>query len=104
MRLLIAVAAVVSAAGLLAGAPEPGWAEPAGVQCWGCFVKRVLVSECTSAGGANCNMYGCYGGNGLCRSGCSFPMVPQGTECANVGCGWTQWTCINMDCWCEDVK
>jgi hypothetical protein len=29
-------------------------------------------------------------------------MLYMGDSCANVGCGWTQWTCPNWDCYCDD--
>jgi len=102
IRLLACVASMISVAVLLIGLAHHGRAEPPDPPCSSCYVALVLTNECVDIYGRNCNMYGCYGGGGVCYRGCLLGMTYMGEDCANVGCGWTQSRCVNWDCYCPD--
>lgn len=97
------VLVVLGAAVILVGLRDPILADPwPPPLCWSCYVELQLTYDCESPQGSSCNMYGCFGGSGQCRAGCVREMMSNGEECANIGCGWTQAACANMDCNCFD--
>ncbi|GIU78333.1 MAG: hypothetical protein KatS3mg005_1571 [Bryobacteraceae bacterium] len=102
IRLLAFVVPVISMAGLLVGLARPGRAEPPYPPCQSCYVELRDTVKCKGPYNMDCTMSGCYGGSGHCRSGCLAGMTYLGEHCANVGCGWTQSSCANWDCYCDD--
>jgi len=65
--------------------------------CWGCYMRLELEMRCTASQGGNCDVYYCESDGEYYRSGCRS-LIYQGWECAQVGCMYTDLTCVNWTC------